>query len=402
MQLSVIILNYNVRYFLEQCVRSVLNAISNIDAEIIVVDNNSTDGSSQMMQELFPHIRYVDNKSNVGFPRGNNIGVSYAKGEYICVLNPDTVVSESTFTKLLSFASKQQKMGIVGCQLIDGKGQFLPESKRGIPTPWVSFSKAIGFNRIAPKSSFLNAYYAPHLDKNESGEVSVLVGAFMFMKKDLYIELGGFDESFFMYVEDTDLSYRAIKKGYKNYYKHDVVVIHYKGESTVKDVLYMQRFRKGMQIFYKKHFSESYLFDVFMRVGSFCFMFAKKNKRVKEEKFPEKVVFVSENECLLGWGKENWKCDVVMVSNLLKLQNFLNKNKDTFIEVVLDGDFLSNGDIISFMKSNTDRKRTFKIKPKGTSYLIGSNDSNDHGKIIKIDYQNFVNDYNKSEILLNL
>lgn len=402
MQLSVIILNYNVRYFLEQCVRSVLDAISNIDAEIIVVDNNSSDGSGMMMRELFPYIKYIDNNANVGFPKGNNIGVSHAKGEYICILNPDTVVGETTFVKLLSFASKKQKMGIVGCQLVDGKGQFLPESKRGIPTPWVSFSKAMGLNKIAPKSSFLNAYYAPHLCKDESGEVSVLVGAFMFMRKELYIELGGFDESFFMYVEDTDLSYRAIKSGYKNYYKHDVVVIHYKGESTVKDALYMQRFRKGMQIFYKKHFSESYLFDVFMRMGSFCFMLAKKHKKVKEEKFPDKIILVSENNYLLDWGKKKWDCDMIMVSNLLKLQNLLKRYEGLYIEIVFDGDMLSNGDMILFMKSNTDRKRTFKIKPKDTSYLVGSNNSNDHGKIIKIDYQNFVNDYNKSEILLNL
>lgn len=402
MQLSVVILNYNVRYFLEQCIRSVLKAISTLDAEIIVVDNNSSDDSGLMMQRLFPSIRYIENKSNVGFPKGNNIGVSYAKGEYICILNPDTVVGEYAFTKLLSFAAGVQDMGIVGCQLIDGKGQFLPESKRGVPTPWVSFSKVTGLHKIAPKSSFFNGYYAPDLSKDESGEVPILVGAFMFMEKKVYLELEGFDEDFFMYVEDTDLSYRVIKSGYKNFYKHDVVVVHYKGESTVKDYLYMQRFRKGMQIFYKKHFSESYVFDFFMRMGSFCFMLAKKNKKVKEDSVFDKVIFVSENSILLEWGQKEWDCDVVSVPNLLKLQHLLNEDKEIGTEIIFDGDLVSNDDIILFMKINTSKKYTFKIKPTGATYLIGSNNSNDHGKIIKIDCQNFVNHYDKSEILLNL
>lgn len=402
MQLSVIILNYNVRYFLEQCVRSVLHAISNLEAEIIVVDNNSADTSGEMMKDLFPSITYIENKENVGFPKGNNIGVSYARGEYICILNPDTVVGESAFERLLSFAEKKTDMGIVGCHLIDGKGQFLPESKRGVPTPWVSFSKAMGLNKLAPNSSFLNAYYVPELSKEETGQVPILVGAFMFMKKKVYLELGGFDESFFMYVEDTDLSYRAIKAGYTNYYIHDVVVIHYKGESTVKDALYMKRFREGMQIFYKKHFSESHLFDAFMRLGSFCFMLVKKNKKVKVEKGLEQVLVVSENALLLDWGRQNWNCEVVLLPNLLRLQHFLNEHKERHIEIVFDGDLLKNEDMILFMKRNTDKKHTFKIKPKEAFYLIGSNSSNDHGKIIEIDYQNFTNDYNNSEILLNL
>lgn len=141
MQLSVIILNYNVRYFLEQCVLSVQNAIESIDGEIIVVDNNSQDDSCEMMKRRFPNVKILQNNENLGFPRGNNIGVAHAQGEYICILNPDTVVAEDTFLKVLAFAKKQTDLGIVGCKLIDGAGNFLPESKRGVPTPFCCFYK---------------------------------------------------------------------------------------------------------------------------------------------------------------------------------------------------------------------------------------------------------------------
>lgn len=402
MQLSVIILNYNVRYFLEQCIRSVLNAISEIDAEIIVVDNNSTDGSDVMMKELFPEILYINTFSNLGFPKGNNIGVTYAKGEYLCILNPDTVVGESTFKDLLAFAPKQENLGIVGCKLIDGRGGFLPESKRGIPTPWVSFSKAIGLNKIAPKSSFFNGYYAPELDKDQTGKVPILVGAFMFVPKEVYTSLGGFDEAFFMYVEDTDLSYRALKSGYSNFYKHDVVVIHYKGESTVKDQQYMKRFREGMQVFYKKHFTESYMFDLFMRLGSFGFMLLKKHKKGPQVKNPDQIILISVNKTLHAWAMEHYGTEIWMRSELLKLKHTLSKDPVKHYEIIFDGDFISNQEIISFMCSNSDKNWTYKIKPKDSWYLIGSNDSNDRGTVIKIDHQNLENDYNKSEILLNL
>ena len=211
MQLSVIILNYNVRFFLELCVLSVQNAIQNIDAEIIVIDNKSQDDSCSMMKQRFPNVKLIENKENSGFPKGNNVGVAVAKGEYICILNPDTVVAEDTFTKALAFSKKQKNIGIVGVKLIDGTGNFLPESKRGIPTPFVAFTKITGLYKIFPKT--FGKYYAQHLSENETGQVEILVGAFMFMKRDLYNEIGGFDENCFMYSDDIDLSYMALKKG---------------------------------------------------------------------------------------------------------------------------------------------------------------------------------------------
>lgn len=402
MQLSVIILNYNVRYFLEQCIHSVKKAISGLDAEIIVVDNNSIDDSSTMMATVFPDLTYIQNQENIGFPKGNNIGVAQANGKYICILNPDTVVGESTFETLLRFAAKQKSLGIVGGQLVDGKGQFLPESKRGVPTPWVSLSKAIGLHKLAPRSTVLNGYYYPQLSKEQSGEVPILVGAFMFMKKKVYLELGGFDERYFMYVEDTDLSYRCLQLGYKNYYLQEVVVIHYKGESTHKDALYMKRFREGMQIFYKTHFSKSYVFDLLMRIGTFYFMSLKKNDKGKVQKQAEKVVLVSDNAVLHNWMHANWSLKPDQVASLIELQQYLKKNTEKSIEVILDGDMLSNESMIWFMKSHTHAKISFKIKPFQCDFIIGSNSSNDRGTVVKIEGQNLKKDCYKSEILLNL
>ena len=184
MQLSVIILNYNVRYFLEQCVLSVQKALTNLDAEIIVVDNNSSDDSCEMMKQLFPHIKLIENPVNVGFPKGNNIAVAEAKGEYICILNPDTVVAEDTFEKILNYVTlsgvEVSNTGIIGCKLIDGTGNFLPESKRGVPTPWVAFTKIFGLYKF---SNYFGKYYAQHLTENQSGKVDVLVGAFWILNK---------------------------------------------------------------------------------------------------------------------------------------------------------------------------------------------------------------------------
>ena len=250
MELSVIILNYNVRYFLELCVLSVQNAIQNLDAEIIVIDNNSVDDSCEMMKKRFPNIQLIENKQNLGFPKGNNIGVDLAQGDYICILNPDTVVAEDTFTKVLAFAKKQNELGIIGVKLIDGTGNFLPECKRGVPTPFVAFTKITGLYKFFPKT--FGQYYAQHLSENQTGKVAILVGAFMVLKRELYNEIGGFDENCFMYSDDIDLSYMALKKGKANYYFHETSVIHYKGESTVKDGIYMKRFREAMNFFYKK------------------------------------------------------------------------------------------------------------------------------------------------------
>ena len=288
MQLSIIILNYNVRYFLELCVLSVQKAIQNIDAEIIVIDNNSPDDSCDMMKQRFPNVKLIENKENSGFPKGNNIGVAQAKGKYICILNPDTVVAEDTFTKVLAFAERQKNLGIIGCKLIDGTGNFLPESKRGLPTPFVAFTKIFGLYKL---SNYFGKYYAQHLNQNQTGKVDILVGAFMIMKRELYQEVGGFDENCFMYSDDIDLSYMISLKGKFNYYFNETTVIHYKGESTIKDNTYMKRFQEAMSFFYKKHFKVSVFFSIFMKVGILFFSFLKMFQGKPKQKIKSETYF---------------------------------------------------------------------------------------------------------------
>jgi len=296
MQLSIIILNYNVCYFLEQCVLSVQKALEGIDGEIIVVDNNSSDDSCAMMKQRFPNVKLIENPVNSGFPKGNNIGVTEAKGEYICILNPDTVVAEDTFEKVLAFAHSKSDLGIVGCKLIDGTGNFLPECKRGVPAPWVALTKIFGLYQFFPKSGLFNKYYAQHLSENQTGKVDILVGAFMIMKRDLYLEVGGFDENCFMYSDDIDLSYMILKKRKFNYYFHETTIIHYKGESTVRDEKYVQRFREAMQFFYKKHFGGSFLFNVLMKIGAFVFSIFKKSQQRNTIRKTDKIIFSSKKE----------------------------------------------------------------------------------------------------------
>lgn len=378
MQLSIIILNYNVRYFLELCVLSVQNAIQNIDAEIIVIDNNSKDDSCAMMKQRFPDVKLIENKENTGFPKGNNIGVSQAKGEYICILNPDTVVAEDTFTKVLTFAKKQNDLGIIGCKLIDGTGNFLPESKRGVPTPFVAFSKITGLYKIFPKT--FGKYYAQHLSENETGKVEILVGAFMLMKRDLYNEIGGFDENCFMYSDDIDLSYMALKKGKSNYYFHETSVIHYKGESTVKDGIYMKRNQEAMNFFFKKHFRVSFFYTVFMKMGIVFFSVVKLFQwKPKPKLNPENYILISNDEILRE------KLEIQLRKNV-EIQDisfsFLKNSAAT--EIIFDQNQLDFNTIIKALEANKKKGFTFKIIPKSSHFMLGSNSSFDRGEVFKI------------------
>lgn len=386
MQLSVIILNYNVRFFLEQCVASVQEGLSNIEGEIIVVDNDSSDDSCEMIESRFPNVKLIKNNSNLGFPKGNNIGVAQAKGDYICILNPDTVVAEDTFQKILAFAEKQENLGIVGCKLIDGSGNFLPESKRGIPTPFVALTKIFGLYKLFPSWELFNRYYAQHLSENETGKVGILVGAFMIMKRNLYNEIGGFDENCFMYSDDIDLSFMVSKSGKNNYYFHETSVIHYKGESTVKDGLYMKRFREAMQFFYKKHYNSSSLFDFFMKMGTLFFALIKKNQGNSNLIEIDDYILISEDENLKNKLEKQLNKKLIWETKLDSntLFSHINKSKKQ-IEILIDNNSFSFKSIISFLETHKNQGFTFKIVPKNALFMIGSNNSNDRGIVVKID-----------------
>ncbi|MEO0732977.1 MAG: glycosyltransferase family 2 protein [Bacteroidota bacterium] len=256
MDLSVIIVNYNVRYFLEQALLSVERAMTDLEVEVWVVDNNSADDSVELVRRRFPWVKLIANLDNPGFSVANNQAIRQSTGKYVLLLNPDTVVEEDTFRRCYDFMEAHPRAGGLGVRMIDGTGSFLPESKRGLPTPWVAFTKAFGLAWLFPRSQRFNHYHLGYLSENETHAVEVLAGAFMWLRRQTLDEIGLLDETFFMYGEDIDLSYRILQGGYENYYFPETSIIHYKGESTKRGSLnYVRVFYQAMIIFARKHFA---------------------------------------------------------------------------------------------------------------------------------------------------
>lgn len=268
--LSVIIVNYNVKYFLEQCLWALLPALKEIDSEIIVVDNASSDNSVPYLAALFPQVKFITQNENIGYARANNLGWQQASGEWVLFLNPDTLVAEDSIASCLAFVNKTANTGACGIRMLDGAGYFLPESKRGVPILAASFFKLSGLIKVFPTSKKIAAYYAGDLSQHQTNPVPILSGAFMMVKKTVLQQTHGFDESFFMYGEDVDLSYRITQLGYANYYIADSAIIHFKGESTRKDSKYVKLFYQAMKIFVKKHYKNqpAFLFFINLAIGA--------------------------------------------------------------------------------------------------------------------------------------
>ena len=262
MILSVVIVNFNVNYFLEQCLSSIKKAVNQSlllsgNTEVFIVDNASSDGSLAFLEPLYPEFHFIANRENTGFAKGNNQALPHCSGAFILFLNPDTIVAEDSLDQCLSFFQKQTDAGAVGVRMIDGSGIFLKESKRGFPSPMTSFFKMSGLAACFPSSRLFAAYYAGHLDPKANHPVEILSGAFMMVRKEVLEKTGGFDEQFFMYAEDIDLSYRIGKAGFQNYYLASTSIIHFKGESTRRDIRYVKQFYFAMNQFMKKHFHGS-------------------------------------------------------------------------------------------------------------------------------------------------
>jgi GT2 family glycosyltransferase len=255
MVLSVIIVNYRVRYFLELCLHSVSRALADIEAEVIVIDNNSGDDGVETLKPLFPSVQFVVNHVNTGFATANNQGLRKARGEYVLFLNPDTILPEDFAAVCFAFLRDKPNAGGLGVRMIDGSGQFLKESRRGYPSPWVAFCKMSGLSGLFPRSRRFAGYYLGHLPQDSSHPAPVLSGACLLVRRKVLEEVGSFDERFFMYAEDIDLSFRMEQAGYRNYYTSDTTVIHFKGESTQKDGRYIRQFYKAMSQFRHKHFN---------------------------------------------------------------------------------------------------------------------------------------------------
>lgn len=365
MKLSVVILNYNVRYFLALCLQSVQAALKDIPSEIIVVDNNSPDDSCDMVRTNFPDITLIENKENIGFSKANNQAVAVAKGEYICILNPDVVVAENTFHNLINFSKSKSNHGIIGCRLIDGSGVFLPESKRNFPTVFIALDKFFGTS---------NHYYAKQIKELETKPVDVLPGALMFLKRSLYDNLGGFDEDFFMYGEDIDLSYRVQKLGLNNYYLGDTTIIHFKGESTIKNRVQSKRFFHAMKLFYQKHFNTNIVLNALISsMTSLAPYFLIRNQSKKH--IPKRIALMK------PFSNQKW----LEMKGVTAIDAIDDLPKNTHFDVLFDAETTAFNSIINQIDSVKNKFITFKIHPKNSPYCVGSDSSKQRGEVIHFD-----------------
>lgn len=404
MDISVVIVNYNVKYFLEQCLQSVRLASEGLATEVIVVDNNSSDNSSEMVQEKFPEVLYIANKENVGFSRANNQAIRIAKGRYVLLLNPDTIVEKDTFQKCIAFIDQHSDCGGLGVKMINGAGVFLPESKRGLPTPSVAFYKIFGLSTLFPKSKKFGRYTLSYLNNDETNEVEILAGAFMMLRKATLDKIGLLDEDFFMYGEDIDLSYRIILGGYKNFYFPETRIIHYKGESTKKSsVNYVFVFYRAMIIFCKKHFQNNWkilrffiniavylraLFAIFNRilktifVKPFQWLFCNnKNRRIaiignrqESERISNllKTLQLQPNLIKTISYQENKNQPINhSLENIQNIKEIVKKHKIN--EIIFCGADISTDKIIDYMIELQKFKLEYKIAPAQSDFIIGSN-----------------------------
>ncbi len=257
MLLSIVIVNYKVPLFLEQCLLSVATAVKDMkhEVEVWVVDNDSQDDSIAYLRPRFPDVNFIENTENVGFSRANNQAIHLSKGRYVLLLNPDTFVGDQTLSEVVNFMEQHNNVAGVGVKMVDAHGRFLPESKRGFPSPWVSFCKIVGLNRLFPHSARFNKYHMGHLDKDHPQSIEILSGAFMCMRRSVLDKVGLLDERFFMYGEDIDLSYRLLDGGKNENYYLPCPILHYKGESSsVTDTKYLNSFYGAMGLFFEKYY----------------------------------------------------------------------------------------------------------------------------------------------------
>ena len=389
MDLSVIIVNYNVKYFLEQCLCSVQKAITNIDAEIIVIDNHSNDGSLAYLHPLFPSVIFLVNEKNVGFGKANNIALLQAKGDFILFLNPDTIVNESCFTQCISFLKNNTNAGAAGVRMIDGSGKFLPESKRSFPSPLSSFYKLIGLASLFPSSKRFNHYALGHLDENKIYEIDVLAGAFLMIKKEVLEKVKGFDESFFMYGEDIDLSFRIQQVGYKIFYLGETTIIHFKGESAKKqNINYVRMFYAAMDIFVRKHYGgiTSFFFSLFIRLA-----IALRTLTSLFQRIFLKISFSKTNAAndfsqslIVGSSEEQKEINNLLQKNTLSgIDSLQNINQFHAIRKLIFciGD-LSYSAIIHFVQSNPAYR--FRFHAKGSKSIVGSDSKKGSGETIAV------------------
>ena len=404
LNLSVIIVNYNVKYFLEQCLYSVIRACANLEAEIFVVDNNSTDGSKEYLEAKFPQIIFKWKKINDGFAKANNSVLGETKGDHVLFLNPDTIVPEDCFEKCLFFFGTNNNCAALGVHMLDGSGKFLKESKRSFPSPATAFYKMIGFTALFPSSKLFAKYYEGNLPEKQTNEVDVLAGAFMMLSRQVLDKVKGFDEDYFMYGEDIDLSYRVQKTGFKNYYFAETSIIHFKGESTQKNSYnYIRVFYAAMKLFIAKHYKEkrstAFLMQASINLGR---MAASVNLFIKtmmssqpgtykpiqtvviagQKRFDEMIHLIKYSTIPLvinGRIAVDQNDSGIAIGKLEEIDSLLKKTRVNRL-IFCEGE-LSFKTIIEKLEQFSTRSG-FLFHAKGSDSIVGSNNKNDKGFFI--------------------
>jgi N-acetylglucosaminyl-diphospho-decaprenol L-rhamnosyltransferase len=379
--LSIIIVNYNVKYFLEQCLCSVMKATAGLESEIFVVDNNSSDKSLDYLSPKFPAVYFISNPDNRGFGKANNQALKLSSGKNVLFLNPDTIVGEESLKICLSFLEQHAQAGAVGAYMVDGSGHFLRESRRGLPTPWVSFCKICGLTGLFPRSRLFAHYYLGHQDNRVNNQVEVLPGAFMMVKKEALDKTGGFDERFFMYAEDIDLSYRILQAGYLNYSLANSSIIHFKGESTRKDRQYVKNFYKAMSQFMHKHFGSG-VSVVFVAIMDAAIWFRAAMQAglslfasQKNEQQPEPIPYFLEGDP----GDFNGLAAILAKHNRVPASGRENAAEIIFCE----GEVLSFSRIIASFQETAQLR--YMIHAEKSSGIVGSHSKDNMGEVIPFD-----------------
>ena len=400
-------MNYNVKFFLEQCLCSLAAACKNIDAEILVVDNNSTDGSHDFFEGRFAGVKFIWNKENVGFSKANNLALMQATGDYILFLNPDTIVPEDCLEKCISFFHQHSKTGAIGVKMIDGAGSFLRESKRGFPSPFTALCKLTGLTKIFPRSRLFSRYYLGHLAEDKDHKVDVLAGAFMMIERSVLDITGGFDEVYFMYAEDIDLSYRIQKAGFHNYYFSGTTIIHFKGESTQKKSLaHIRQFYGAMILFISKYYPShtAFLYNLTIKftIGlkgllmSVMELFSRtKNQQTVTSdrscfvvastlEYEKIATALSDRDLMknvIGRISLKDEIDHVTVGTVAMLPNLIREHN--LAEIIFSNSEVSIKDIISIIQTLPPGLH-YKFNLKNSCSIVGSSDKDSKGDYISL------------------
>lgn len=384
MQLSIIIVNYNVQYYIEHCLHSVVAACKNIQAEIFVIDNASTDNSKQYLQHTFTQVHFIWKTSNDGFAKANNQALQLATGNLILFLNPDTIVPEDCFEKCIDFCNNTGNIGAIGVRMIDGSGAYLPESKRGFPSPFTAFCKLTGLCTLFSTSAFFNNYYLGHLPNAITNPIDVIAGAYMMVPKNVLNEVGSFDEQFFMYGEDIDLSYRIKKAGYTNFLFADTTIIHFKGESTQKlNSKYIQYFYGAMGLFVKKHYRNSIgkFFSAFLHTAIMlkALQATIKNIFKKQISTEDYIPFTATKIAVVADEKTFNAIQNSLLDNAYILSKAMEYDIDNTLDtIVLSTTQLTGKHIITLMQQRHNYKNIL-LHIASANSIIGSNNKNKKG-----------------------